>query len=138
VYGIKVPGYQWRDDLLNAILASKEVFARNLARFSEDKNLGCVGAGKFIFSTLENSEEQTYTLAKWREKCGVAGGYHYVGGSMFLARAYPFERLKALNMQPKDFESAHIGTKDHKNRAHIFERLFGIVIENEGFKISEA
>jgi hypothetical protein len=55
-----------------------------------------------------------------------------------LARAYPFERLKGVNMQPEDFESRQMGTKDYKNKAHIFERLFGIVIENEGFDIRGA
>ncbi len=135
VYGIHVPGHQWRDELINAIVGSKEIFGANLARFLEDRNLGCIGAGKFIFSTLENSEERNYKLAEWRRKCGVEGGTHYVGGSMFLARAYPFERLKGLNMQAKDFESPLMGTKDHKNTAHIFERLFGIVIESEGFEI---
>jgi lipopolysaccharide biosynthesis glycosyltransferase len=138
VYGIKVPGHQWRDELLHAIVGSKEIFERNLTRFLEDKKLGCIGAQKFIFSTEENGEEKTYRLAEWRKKCGVEGGIHYVGGSMFLARAYPFERLKGVNMQPEDFESRQMGTKDYKNKAHIFERLFGIVIENEGFDIRGA
>ncbi len=135
VYGIKVPGYHWRDELLNAIVGSKKIFGENLARFLEDKELGCIGAGKFIFSTQENNEERTYGLAEWRQKCGVTDGTRYVGGSMFFARAYPFERLKGLNMQTEDFESPHVGTKDYKNTAHIFERLFGIVIESEGFEI---
>ncbi len=135
VYGIKVPGYQWRDELLNAIVGSKEIFRKNLKRLLEDKTLGCIGAGKFIFSTEENNEEITYSLAEWRRKCGVVGGSHYVGGSMFLARAYPFEHLKGLNLKPKDFESPHMATSDHKNLAHIIERLFGIVIESEGFEI---
>lgn len=138
VYGIHVPGHQWRDELINAIVGSKEIFEANLARLLEDANIGCIGAGKFIFSTLENSEERNYRLEEWRRKCGVEGGTHYVGGSMFFARAYPFERLTGLNMQPKDFASPHMGTKDHKNTAHIFERLFGIVVESEGFEIRAA
>jgi len=138
VYGNKVPGYRWRDELINALLGSKEIFANNLARLREDKKLGCIGAGEFIFSTEQNREEINYSLAEWREKCGVTCGTHYVGGSMFLARAYPFERLKGLNMQHRDFEAQHMGTKDHKNKAHIFERLLGIVVEAEGFEIRGA
>jgi lipopolysaccharide biosynthesis protein/lipopolysaccharide biosynthesis glycosyltransferase len=138
VYGIKVPGYRWRDELLGSLLGSKEIFAKNVARLNEEKNLGCIGAGEFIFSTEQNREEKNYSLPEWRAKCGLTGGTHYVGGSMFLARAYPFERLKSLNMQPKDFEAAQMGTKDHKNKAHIFERLLGLIIENEGFEIRAA
>ena len=135
VYGIKVPGYQWRDELLNAIVGSKDIFRKNLNRLLDDSTLGCIGAEKFIFSTRENNEEKTYSLPEWREKCGVSKGKHYVGGSMFFARAYPFERLKGLNMRPDDFMSPNMGTKDYKNKAHVFERLFGIVFENEGFRI---
>lgn len=138
VYGIKVPGYCWRDELIGSLLGSKEIFAKNLTRLREEADVGCIGAGKFIFSTEENREEKNYSLPDWRAKCGLTGGTRYVGGSMFLARAYPFERLKGLNMQPKDFEAPQMGTKDHKNKAHIFERLLGLVIENEGFEIEAA
>lgn len=138
VYGVKIPGYQWRDELINALLGSPEVFEQNLKRLTEDKKLGCLGAGQFIFSTEENNEERNYSLAEWREKCGLTGGTHYVGGSMFLARAYPFEHLKSMRIRPEDFEAKQMATKDHKNKAHIFERLLGLVVENEGFEIRGA
>jgi lipopolysaccharide biosynthesis protein len=138
VYNIKVPGYQWRDELINALLGSREIFEQNLERLVDDKSLGCLGAGQFIFSTEENNEERNYSLAEWRERCGLTGGTHYVGGSMFLARAYPFERLKSIRIRPQDFEAKQMATKDHKNKAHIFERLLGLVVENEGFEIRGA
>lgn len=138
VYGIKVPGHQWRDELIDALAGSKAVFSRNLKTLSEDKNVGCVGAARFVFSTSQNREEETYKLPDWRKRCGISTGQRYVGGSMFLARAYPFERLKGLRLRPEDFKAPQMGTKDHKNTAHIVERLLGIVIESEGFEIRGA
>lgn len=138
VYGISIPGYTWRDDLINALVGSKEKFRQNISRLIEDTTLGALGAGQFIFSTEENNEERNYSLAEWREKCGIKRGTHYIGGSMFLARAYPFERLKSMRMTPNDFEAKQLSTKDHKNKAHIFERLLGLVVENEGFQIRGA
>lgn len=135
VYGLPVPGYAWRDELINSIVGSKEIFRRNLGMLVEDKEVGCLGASRFVFTTKENREEATYRLAEWREKCGAARGHRYVGGSMFLARAYPFERLKGLRMRPDDFRSETMATKDYKNTAHAFERLLGIVVESEGFRI---
>ncbi len=135
VYGINVPGFRWRDELVEAVVGSKKTFKNNLNRFSEDKNLGCIAAAKYIFSTKKNNEEATYSLAYWKDMCGVENGNRYVGGSIFLARAYPFERLKGLHLKPKDFESEKMSTKDYQNTAHIFERLFGLVIENEGYEI---
>lgn len=135
VYGIKVPGYAWRDELIGALVGSEETFSRNLNTLMTNKTVGSLGARRFIFSTSNNREELTYKLADWRQRCGVTHGTHYVGGSMFLARAYPFERLKGLRMRAEDFKAPQMATKDYKNTAHIFERLLGIVIESEGFEI---
>lgn len=135
VYGIQVPEYRWRDELLYALLGSKKIFAEHLRQLESDLTLGCIGAGRFIFSTENHQEEEKYQLAKWRKKSGITGGTHYIGGTMFLARAYPFERVKGLNLHAADFASESMTTKDHKNTAHIFERLFGLIIESEGFEI---
>jgi hypothetical protein len=54
---------------------------------------------------------------------------------MFLARAYPFERLKAVKPDDLDFESGSSTSRSHKNLAHVFERLFGIAIEAERLSI---
>ncbi len=135
VYGVSIPGYKWRDDLLAALLGSAQGFEEVLAAFRDDPELGCVGAGQYIFDTRENNEERNYSLGEWRARCGATQGVHYVGGSMFMARAFPFERIAGLNLKRGDFEAAQFTTKDHKNTAHIVERLFGIVVENEGLRI---
>jgi hypothetical protein len=62
-------------------------------------------------------------------------GEHYVGGTMFLARAYPFERLKAAKPDDLDFASGSSTSGSHKNLAHVFERLFGLAVEGERLSI---
>lgn len=133
VYGIEVPGYAWRDDLVNALLASPEVFLQNLRTLEEDLSVGAIGAGKYIFSTLENNEETNYDLAWWRAAFDIDESTHYFGGTMFMARAYPFERFKRLTLEEIDFGEAGLESFAHKNLAHVFERLFGLVVESEGF-----
>ena len=138
VYGLPVPGYKWRDDLVDALLSSKSVFTKNLTRLVENPALGCVAAGQYIFSINENRERTTYKLRHWMNQLRIETGEHYVGGTMFLARAYPFERLKALNPDELDFSSGDVTSGSHKNLAHVFERLLGLVVETEGLTLSPA
>lgn len=135
VYGIEVPGYRWRDDLVNALLGSKDVFTRNLQRLEKDLSVGAIGAEKYLFSTLENNEESNYSLAKWRAVFDIDESTHYFGGTMFMARAYPFERFKRKQLGEIDFGDGDLESFAHKNVAHVFERLFGLVIESEGFTL---
>ena len=135
VYGIHVPEYSWRDRLVDAMLGSKEIFLKNLSSLESDKSLGCIGAETFLFSVSENNELENYGLRSWMIRANLHKGHHYIGGSMFFGRAFPFERLKSLNLEQKDFDTGMIKTKDSKNLAHVIERLFGLVIENEGFTI---
>jgi hypothetical protein len=133
VYGIHIPGYTWRNDLVNALLGSKEIFQRNLQLLEDDISVGSIGAGKYLFSTLENNEENNYNLAEWRAAFDIGESSHYFGGTMFMARAFPFERFKRRRLEADDFGGGKLATGSHKDKAHVFERLFGLVIESEGF-----
>jgi lipopolysaccharide biosynthesis glycosyltransferase len=135
VYSIDVPGYSWRNELVNAIMGSEVILRDNIAMLEKRKDIGCIGARKFIFDIRENNEETVYSLKEWKEKIGISSGNRYIGGSMFIARAYPFERLKMGGFVEDDFKSNEQRTKDYKNLAHVIERLLGIVIENENFTI---
>ncbi len=132
VYGMSVPGYAWRDALVGALAGSPEIFRANIERMQGDRTIGTLACSDFIFSTHENNEEKTYDLRKWRSFLGVQSGNVYVGGTMFLARAFPFERFKTLHDRPELFKGGAMSTKSHKDFAHVVERLCGIVVENEG------
>ena len=73
-------------------------FRQNIQLLEDDITVGAIGAGKYLFSTLENNEEHNYNLPEWRAKFNINGGTNYFGGTMFLARAYPLERLKLFRL----------------------------------------
>lgn len=135
VYGLPVPGHKWRNDMVDALLKTKKTFKQALARFEAEPDLGGLAAPQYIFSTNENNEQKTYNLRHWMNEFGLESGTHYVGGTMFLARAYPFERLKSVNPDDLDFAAGDTTSGSHKNLAHVFERLFGLVLENEGLSL---
>lgn len=135
VYSINVPGYQWRNELIDALLGSEDIFSRNLRLLQENKSAGCVAAKRFIFNVKKNNEEKVYSLDRWKSDYNIKEGEFYVGGTMFLARSYPFEKVKSMNLRAEDFQTGKLKTKDYKNLAHVLERLFGIIINNEGFEI---
>jgi len=135
VYGIEVPGHTWRNELVGALLGSQELFREHVHLLENDISVGAIGAGKYLFSTLENNEENTYRLAEWRATFDIEESTHYFGGTMFLARAFPFERFKRERLEAIDFEGSKLASGSHKDKAHAFERLFGLVIESEGFAL---
>jgi len=100
-----------------------------------NRQLGMLGAREFIFSTLMNSEERNYDLSRWRRELGIIGGHRYVGGSMFLARAFPFERFRNLEVLEEFFPERRATTGDHEDNAHVFERLLGLAVENEKLEL---
>ncbi len=135
VYGKNVPGLAWRDALVGSLVGSPEIARANIERLHTDRTIGALGCEDFIFSTHENNEELNYNLRHWRAYLNLNSGSRYIGGTMFLARAYPFERFKKLHNQPKLFSGESLRTGSHKNFAHVVERLCGIVVENEGLTI---
>lgn len=135
VYGVPVPGNTWRDKLVDALLKDKATFLSSLETLRNNESIGCVAAREFIFTTAENNEERNYNLPYWRGRLALSYSEQFVGGSMFLAKAYPFEKLLNGGVSVEDFSSATYATKDSKNLGHVFERLLGLVIGSEGLSI---
>ncbi|MDB5660706.1 MAG: Lipopolysaccharide biosynthesis protein LPS:glycosyltransferase [Cypionkella sp.] len=135
VYGRPVPGYKWRDDLVDALLISSSKFEDSLLRFEAEPGLGMLACSDYVFTTEENREQKTYNLRHWLNMYGIEGGTRYVGGTMFIARAYPFERFKRFPSKDLDFAAGDSSSGSHKNLAHVFERLFGMAVENERLAI---
>ncbi|MDO3387337.1 glycosyltransferase [Gilvimarinus sp. SDUM040013] len=136
VYGVGVPGNTWRDRLVDAVLGNEEVFKSNISLLESDERIGCISDKDFIFRTSENNEERNYSLPYWRGRAHLAHSEEYVGGSMFIAKAYPFEKLIDVGVSVDNFRSDEFKTKDYKNLAHVFERLLGLVVGSEKMRLS--
>jgi len=136
VYGVPVPGFQWRDRLIDSLIGSPEIFKKNLLALESNKNIGALGASEFIFSSFDNNEEINYNLPYWRSRFKLKNISNYVGGSMFFARAYPFDHFRGHGLTEADFGvGTAMSTKDCRNLAHVFERLLGFVTQGENMKI---
>lgn len=135
VYSVEVPEYVWRDQLVDALLSSREKWLSLLRILAENRSIGAIAAKEFIFSIDENNERANYNLVEEMTALGLDAGSHYVGGSMFLSRAYPFERLEFWKPSADIDESKCLVSGGHKSNAHVVERLLGLVIENDGFEI---
>lgn len=135
VYGTHVPGYAWRDMLVDCLVGDPVQLANNINILDQNVHIGMIGCASNIYSIHNNNEVKNYSLDHWMHRSGSTGASSYVGGSMFLARYYPFEKIKALNLKAKDFSSESFKTKDCKNLAHSIERLCGLCVESERFRI---
>lgn len=135
VYGKHVPGYDWRNQLIDALIGSENTFTSNIFSLESDPRYGAIGASDFIYNINNNDELNTYDINNWKSKFDIRKGERFFGGSMFLAKAYPFQRFQKMKISKDFFGTGKLQTKDHKNFAHVIERFLGLVVENENLKL---
>lgn len=126
-------GYFWRNTLYDCLIGSKKIFSDNLS-LVKNHEIGMVGAKKYLYSTANMpfcDLEYFETICK---KLKIPNQGNFIGGTMFLAKAEIFQKIKELNFAITDFEKSG-ETNSNDNLAHCLERIFGILTENSGCKI---
>lgn len=124
----------WHDILFSALLKSPDRVAKNFKILAENPEIGMLGAAycltdepQLYADLLEGINAELQTMGfKPRAKLS------FIAGTMFLARAglfKPLQKYKISDFMPTD------GKIKEGTKAHIFERLFGAVIEAQGYQI---
>lgn len=123
----------WSDALVNALL-TRSTFQNCLSIFQRSPEVGLVGADAFcVFescSTCQNGGRVNDFISK---SClANVDGFHFIAGTMFMARSHLL--LPLLVLKASDFLASG-GSGSNFTMAHICERLFGAVIEAQGYKV---
>ena len=125
----------WFRLLMGGVLGSPELFEKNIKRFAEDKTLGMVGS-RYLITSAATTEEEYAEIRRIMARLGYdcPQKITFVAGTMFMARGSLLRAIRD-NFSLADFEQTdgaiHAGTL-----AHLLERLFGCVIEAQGYKIA--
>ena len=119
-------GDGWRKALVG-FMSSKEQLRKTLALF-RNPDVGMVSHYNLITEAGREDVVANKRAEKLLAEMGLQTNEHkFVGGTMFIARAYLFKPLKEYPCKMEDFEpyskDVHGGTL-----AHAYERLFGYVI----------
>lgn len=131
-------GAKWRSYLLS-FLKTKTNFERCLSAFVADPKLGMCAHHCLITSQKLTSDDvfafdESAILLK---KMGLPtnSARIYVGGTMFLARAELFKPLQKLHIELTSFEKPD--RQVVRSKAHILERLFGLLVTAQGYSIKD-
>ncbi len=119
-------GDGWRKALVG-FMSSKEQLRKTLALF-RNPDVGMVSHYNLITEAGREDVVANKRAEKLLAEMGLQTNEHkFVGGTMFIARAYLFKPLKEYPCKMEDFEpyskDVHGGTL-----AHAYERLFGYVV----------
>ena len=123
----------WRNMLLDGVLCSPQAVKDNLQIMTKNPTVGMIGSD-YILTDEKASLLPLPTLSAEMQKIGLTmpKDLHFVAGTMFFVRAKllrPFLKYK--------IEDFTISDKDiHDNTlAHVLERLFGLAVTAQGYKI---
>lgn len=126
--GIHYIGNDWRNDLVNSLIGSKHVFARNLREFKHNE-IGMVCCKNLIINS-ENVIRRDATKS-WAEKLGItySAKAPFCAGTMFMIRADILYKFQKYPFKAKDFATVS-KTGDTQSLAHSLETMFGIMVWN--------
>lgn len=126
----------WFGLLYNGLLGSHALFIKNLYKFKIKQNLGMIGSKYLITSNIQNIKDVKSSVEDFMIKFGYIKPEKitFVAGTMFMIRSHLLQQIKE-NFTINDFEISDPKIKDG-TLAHILERMFGCLVEANGYTIN--
>jgi len=133
--GTRLNGSAWREHLL-AFVKTPEAWQRTLACF-DDPKVGMAATKRLVYGRTEGGKDWFDTAV--RELNGAfmipAGrGGHFVGGTMFAARAEVLRPFADHPFTPEMFTES--GSHEPTTYAHVMERMLGLAVEGAGWRFA--
>lgn len=131
----RLKGEEWRQKLLE-FMSSPNHFAKTLKRFEKNPHIGMISSAELIVKNGKEDRTATQKAAKIIRGMGLPlKEQKFVAGTMFMARARLFRLFQILPYDTADFEEFN-PTHQGGSLAHALERVLGIMIYSQGYKIA--
>lgn len=132
----KTNAYEWRNSLVNSLIASKKRFNHNLEILANNK-YGFICNENYLYNVRQAELQDIVNLNKIKKLLSITNTYDaFIAGTMFMIKADALMLLKNICLKELDFQkgiskpSGGSGTM-----AHAFERLFAILAFEKGYEI---
>jgi lipopolysaccharide biosynthesis protein len=128
-------GDAWRLELLDSLLGGTEELSAILSAFVEQPDLGIVTSDASVLGPefWGNNEERVGALLRRLELLLQPEQLRFAAGSMYWARGFVLQGLRALNMSAGDFEPEQ--GQVNATTAHAIERAIGLLTVEAGLSI---
>lgn len=130
-------GESWKDQFLTDLVGSRETVEANLNAFATDSSLGVLTATDAIVGPefWGGDKRIVSQLLRRLEMRVEPRSLRFASGSMYWARAFVLQGLRALNLQAEDFDE-EAGQVDGTT-AHALERIIGILTHEAALRTAE-
>jgi lipopolysaccharide biosynthesis protein len=128
-------GETWRHDLIQALLGTTDNVAAILSAFADQPDLGLVTADGSVCGSEEwgDNEGHTAELLRRVELSLDPDQLRFAAGSMYWARGFVVQGLRALGLGADDFEPE--SGQVNLTTAHAVERALGVVASESGLSL---
>jgi lipopolysaccharide biosynthesis protein len=128
-------GSSWRSELLSSLVGTTDDVERILSAFAADRSLGVVTAPGSVLGAEWWGDNQPTTAGLLRrlELPLDEPSLSFAAGSMYWARGFVLQGLRALCLSEEDFEAE--SGQVNATTAHAVERLIGVVALEAGLSV---
>jgi tetratricopeptide (TPR) repeat protein len=127
----------WRQDLLKALLGSKEKVAENLQILRQNPQIGCIGSRYWRDTNIAQNQKYYEHFLDVLQIKPEARNCEYISGTMMLVRAKVMKRIYDIfsNVELEKGDDKELASNLDGQIAHAIERLIGNIVrdENMGF-----
>ena len=133
--GLSIRGLQWRDELVDAMLLSRNRFTRVLRHFQNNPKTGLICSKLCYKKVLSVYPEDTTILLDELDRLGFKGtGKWFCAGTMFIARSLIYRFLQTDIVYAGMFSTASNSCATG-TMAHVYERILSMAPLAYSYKV---
>ena len=126
---------KWRDDLLGAILGSRQIVRENVNLLSQNEVIGLIGTARWRNTSLYSNADRYYRLL---DELGIEGEHRrceYLSGTMMFLRASVLKEIymALCEIEFEDGDNRSLEFHMDGQIAHVIERLIGNIVRKQGY-----
>lgn len=138
VDGIPYINYQWRDILFDTLLLTKKDFIENFNTLINNPKLGMLACKKLSLPCdYGTNDNDIVAMSKLIKSLNLTCNYNkFVAGTMFVVKSSLMQILRDTKISENNFSDCS-QTMASYTLAHQLERLFGKIVNSQGYDIWE-
>lgn len=136
INGLSLKYYTWRNELVDSLLKSPEIFSRLLDTFERHPEVGLMCSHLLYKKISDGLKEDLSRLDNELNRLGlVVKDRRFCAGTMFIARSKPYKLFqddRTVNLETfPDLPKTHTTG----SMAHVYERILTMVVIADGYKV---
>lgn len=136
INGLNLKYYTWRNELVDPLLKSKDIFRKLLDNFDRYPDVGLMCSHLLYKKISDGLKEDMSRLDSELKRLGLTvTNKKFCAGTMFIARSGPYKLFQNDNIVNIDTFPDLPRTHSTGSMAHVYERILTMVVNAAGYKV---